>query len=243
MIIDGGRALVVDPGDAGAVQRACAAAGLDLAGILVTHHHHDHVGGIAELCAQRALPVWGPATENIPHRTHAVRDGDTVHVPGIALEFEVIDVPGHTLGHVAYYAEPAGADPLLLCGDTLFAAGCGRLFEGTPQQMYASLQRLAALPDSTRVYCTHEYTLSNLQFAARVEPGNAELRSWTEECTRQREAGEPTLPSSIGRERQVNPFLRVDEPEVRASLRTQRGRVPHDSVDAFASLRQWKDGS
>ncbi|OIQ88263.1 hydroxyacylglutathione hydrolase [mine drainage metagenome] len=243
MIVDGGLALVVDPGDAAVVQRACAAAELDLAGILVTHHHHDHVGGIAALCAQRALPVWAPAAEDIAHRTHAVRDGETVRVPGFALEFRVIEVPGHTLGHVAYYAEPAGADPVLLCGDTLFAAGCGRLFEGTPQQMYASLQRLAALPEATRVYCAHEYTLSNLQFAARVEPGNAELRSWTAACMRRREAGEPTLPSSIGQERRVNPFLRVDEPEVRASLLTQRGRVPRDSVDAFAALRQWKDES
>ena len=243
MIIDGGRALVVDPGDAGAVQRACAAAGLDLAGILVTHHHHDHVGGIAELCAQRALPVWGPATENIPHRTHAVRDGDTVHVPGIALEFEVIDVPGHTLGHVAYYAEPAGADPLLLCGDTLFAAGCGRLFEGTPQQMYASLQRLAALPDSTRVYCTHEYTLSNLQFARRVDPANADLESYLQWCEKRREQNLPTLPSSLQRELLVNPFLRSDQAAIREQLREHFGRPAADRVEAFAMLRQWKNES
>ena len=241
MIVDAGAALVVDPGDAAPVLRACAANDLDLAGILVTHHHHDHVGGIAELCAQRALPVWGPADEDIPQRTHAVRDGDEVRVPGIGLEFRVIAVPGHTLGHVAYYAEPAGAAPLLLCGDTLFAAGCGRLFEGTPQQMHASLQRLAALPDATQVYCAHEYTLSNLQFAAQVEPGNAELRAWTAACVRRREAGQPTLPSSIGQERRVNPFLRVDAPEVRASLQAHSGRAARDSVDAFASLRQWKN--
>ncbi len=241
MIVDARHALVVDPGDAATVLQACAARNLDLAGILVTHHHHDHVGGIAALCAERALPVWGPADEDIPQRTHAVRGGDAVRVPGIGLEFRVIAVPGHTLGHVAYYAEPAGSDPLLLCGDTLFGAGCGRLFEGTPQQMYASLQKLAALPDATQVFCAHEYTLSNLQFAARVEPGNAELRAWTAACVRRREAGQPTLPGSIGQERRVNPFLRVDAAEVRASLQAQSGRAARDSADAFALLRQWKD--
>ena len=241
MIVDGRHALVVDPGDAAPVLQACAARDLDLAGILVTHHHHDHVGGIAELCAGRTLPVWGPADEAIPQRSHAAHDGQTLRIAGIGTEFRVIAVPGHTLGHLAYYAEPAGADPVLLCGDTLFAAGCGRLFEGTPEQMYSSLQRLAALPDATQVYCAHEYTLSNLQFAARVDADHAELQAWTARCRARRDAGQPTLPSSIGVERRINPFLRVDQDAVRASLLAHTGRAPRNSIDAFASLRQWKD--
>ncbi len=241
MIVDGRSALVVDPGDAAPVSAACAAQGLDLCGILVTHHHHDHVGGIAGLCAGRAIPVWGPAREDIPGRTVALDDGARVQVPGIALAFTVLAVPGHTLGHIAYYAEPADADPLLLCGDTLFSAGCGRLFEGTPQHMHASLQRLAALPEATRVYCAHEYTLSNLQFAARVEPGNAALRRHAAWCAQRMDAQQPTLPSTIGTELRINPFLRVDAQEVRASLSGHCGRAPRDAVDAFALLRRWKD--
>ena len=241
MIVDGRSALVVDPGDAAPVWAACAAQDLDLCGILVTHHHHDHVGGIAALCARRAVPVWGPAGEDIPGRTVALDDGARVHVPGIALEFTVLAVPGHTRGHIAYYAEPADSAPVLLCGDTLFSAGCGRLFEGTAQQMHASLQRLAALPEATRVYCAHEYTMSNLQFAARVEPGSAALHDHAAWCARQRAAQLPTLPSTIGQELRINPFLRLDAPELRASLSGHCGRSPRDAVDAFALLRRWKD--
>ena len=238
MLHDGTQALVVDPGDAAPVAQALQTQGLQLAGILVTHHHADHVGGVDALRPLLHGPVWGPARERIPQPFVPLQDGDLVEVLG--LKFRVIDVPGHTAGHIAYAQEGEASAPLLFCGDTLFSGGCGRLFEGTPAQMHHSLSRLAALPADTRVCCTHEYTLSNLRFAAAVEPDNTALQAYTARCHTLREKGTPTLPSNIGLERQINPFLRCSEPAVVAAARAQ-GAGGDDAVTVLTTLREWKN--
>jgi hydroxyacylglutathione hydrolase len=239
----GERAVLVDPGEAPPVQRALDRRGLTLEMILVTHHHGDHVGGIAELVAGRAnqiaIPVPGPQAESskIPTLTRLLADGDTLDVLGTRAE--VIAVPGHTLGHIAFHFP---AEKLLFCGDTLFSAGCGRLFEGTPAQMLASLSRLAALPEDTAVYCAHEYTQSNLAFAQAVESGNRELADYRARVDACRQAGTPSLPSRIGVERAVNPFLRTALASVRSAVARHNGAELADQTAVFAALRAWKDG-
>jgi hydroxyacylglutathione hydrolase len=229
----------VDPGDAGPVQ-----AWLDshpdwrLTDILVTHHHPDHVGGVQQLKAKHGARVYGPAAENIPARDDALSDGQRIRV--LDHELAVIEVPGHTLGHIAYFHDDAQT-PWLLSGDTLFAAGCGRLFEGTATQMFASLQRLASLPAQTLVYCTHEYTLSNLRFAKAVEPDNQEIAERLEQVIRLREAKRITLPSHLRTEQATNPFLRSAEPTVVAAASRQVGRPLDTPETVFAALRAWKD--
>jgi hydroxyacylglutathione hydrolase len=235
---DGAQALVVDPGEAASVQAALDAQGLQLAGILVTHHHPDHVDGLAELRPRLRGPVYGPAREKIPPPFVPLVAGDVVSLMG--LSFEVLEVPGHTAGHIAYLHRPADAAPILFCGDTLFSAGCGRLFEGTPAQMYASLSQLAALPGETRVCCAHEYTLANLRFAAAVEPGNAAIAAHTAWCMDERAAGRATLPSTMTRERAINPFLRCSQPEVAASAQAH-GAASAEPLAVFAALRDWKN--
>lgn len=239
LLHDGVRAWVVDPGDAAPVRAALDARGLGLAGILVTHHHPDHVGGIDALRALLADGgrVHGPARERIPQPFVPHADGDVLDV--LDQRFEVIDVPGHTAGHVAYLQRDAAA-PLLFCGDTLFSAGCGRVFEGTSAQMAASLARLAALPPATRVCCTHEYTLANLRFATAVEPDNGALAAYRERCEALRAAGAPTLPSTIALELDINPFLRCSVPAVVAAAQAQ-GAQGHDAVSVFTALREWKN--
>lgn len=239
MLHDGHRAAVVDPGDAAPVIEALDRLGLQLSGILVTHHHADHVGGVNALRPRLQGPVWGPAREKIPEPFTPLAEGDSIEVLG--LRFSVLDVPGHTAGHIAYVQQAAEQAPLLFCGDTLFSAGCGRLFEGTAAQMNTSLAKLAALPSDTRVCCTHEYTLSNLRFAAAVEPGNSARAEYDAHCQALRGEGRSTLPSSIGLERRINPFLRCREPEVMASARAQ-GAAGDDEVSVFAALREWKNG-
>ena len=214
--------------------------GLALTAILTTHHHPDHVGGVAALLERFPVPVFGPGGEKIPGRTHVVGDGTAVQVPGLALSLTGLDVPGHTAGHIAYFGDVAGT-PSLFCGDTLFAGGCGRLFEGTPGQMWASLSKLAALPAATHVYCAHEYTLANLAFALAVEPGNAELRTRHAAEAAKRARGEPTVPSTLGAERATNPFLRAAVPAVRAAAERHAGRALPTDVEAFAELRAWKN--
>jgi hydroxyacylglutathione hydrolase len=239
MLHDGARAVVVDPGDAAPVREALDDLGLELAGILVTHHHADHVGGVDALRPRLQGPVWGPAHEKIPVPHVPLVEGDAIEVLG--LRFTVLDVPGHTAGHIAYVQSATGSEaPLLFCGDTLFSAGCGRLFEGTPAQMSASLAKFARLPASTRVCCTHEYTLSNLRFAAAVEPGNAARSAYDAHCQALRRDGLPTLPSSIGLELEINPFLRCTEPEVVAAAQAQ-GAAGDDAVSVLAALREWKN--
>jgi hydroxyacylglutathione hydrolase len=240
MLHDGRHAVVVDPGEAAPVVEALDAQHLELTAILVTHHHADHVGGIEALRKRLHGPVYGPRRERIPEPFTALDDGASVEVLG--LRFEVIDVPGHTSGHIAYFCA-AGTEPeapILFCGDTLFSGGCGRLFEGTPAQMHHSLTRLAALPGDTRVCCAHEYTLSNLKFAHVVEPVNADLSDYTRWCEAQRRSDLPTLPSSIACERLVNPFLRCREPAVVQSARAH-GADSGEPVAVLAALRQWKN--
>lgn len=239
MLHDGRQAVVVDPGESAPVVAALDARQLTLAAILVTHHHGDHVGGVDALRSRLHGPVYGPKRERIPQPYSPLIDGDSVDVLG--MRFEVIDVPGHTSGHIAYFSAATGADaPILFCGDTLFSGGCGRLFEGTPAEMHHSLSRLAALPGATRVCCAHEYTLSNLEFARAVEPVNADLAAYTTWCEAQRAKGLPTLPSSIARERQVNPFLRCDAPAVAKSARAH-GADSDEPVAVLTALRQWKN--
>jgi hydroxyacylglutathione hydrolase len=237
LLARGGSAAVVDPGDAGPVERALEEHGLRLDAILVTHHHADHVGGVATLKHRFTPTVYGPAYESIPARDRALSGGDTIEALGT--RFEVIDVPGHTAGHIAYYAASESA---LFCGDTLFACGCGRLFEGTPAQMHASLSALAALPGQTRVYCAHEYTLANIRFALAVEPGNAELQQRALDAEALRRRGEPTVPSTIALERATNPFLRCDAAEVRAAAARRKRGAETSPVTTFATLREWKNG-
>ncbi|MFG6456377.1 hydroxyacylglutathione hydrolase [Roseateles sp. BYS96W] len=243
-LLDNGReALVVDPGDAAPVVAALDARGLTLAGILLTHHHGDHVGGVNALRERLQGPVYGPAHEKMPEPVQRLRGGDAVELLGLRLA--VLDVPGHTAGHIAYFATVPGADPLLFCGDTLFSAGCGRLFEGTPAQMHASLQALAALPQQTRVCCAHEYTLANLRFAREVDPANAALAAYAGWCEAERAAGRPTLPGRVGTERLINPFLRCAEPALcDAARRHAPLKLPAvpSPVDVFATLREWKNG-
>jgi hydroxyacylglutathione hydrolase len=237
---DGRSAAVVDPGDAAPVFAWLARSGMTLRAIIATHHHADHVGGVTALCERYDVPVFGPARETIPRRTHALGDGDRIEVPGIGLPLGVFDIPGHTAGHIAFYA--TGSDPLLFCGDTLFAAGCGRLFEGTPEQMWSSLGKLAQLTPATRVYCGHEYTLANLRFAEAVEPDNADVRARTSREQVKRDRGEPTLPSTIGDELATNPFLRAGLTNVAAAATKRAGRPMNGAVDVFATLREWKNG-
>ena len=232
----GGNAVVVDPGDAVPVKRFLAERSLKLSAILITHHHADHVDGLAELARGRDIPVFGPAGERIAGLTHRLREGDTATLPGLNLSLRVVELPGHTLGHIGYLA-----DGMLFCGDTLFACGCGRLFEGTPAQMLASLDKLAALPPDTRVYCTHEYTLSNIRFARVVEPGNRQLAEREERESAKRAEDEPTLPSTIALEAATNPFVRCREPEVAAAAEARAGRALAGPVETFAVLREWKN--
>jgi len=230
------QAAAVDPGDAAPVLAWLARERLALSAILVTHHHPDHVGGIEALLAAHPVPVYGPRGEAIPGRTHAVVEGDRVALAGLGAAFTVLEVPGHTRGHIAYYRPGT-----LFCGDTLFACGCGRLFEGTAEQMHASLGKLAALPGDTRIYCAHEYTLANIRFARAVEPGNAALSQREARDRARREAGVPTLPSTLAEELATNPFLRCEDSAVAAAARARDAAVASDPIRVFAAIREWKN--
>ena len=233
---DSARAAVVDPGDAAPVIEYLEREGLELVAILNTHHHADHVGGNAALLRRWQVPVFGPRDERIADVSERVGDGDRITLPHFGIEFEVMEIPGHTRSHIAFFG-----DGRLFCGDTLFAVGCGRLFEGTPRQMHDSLTRLAGVPDSTLVHCGHEYTLSNIRFAKAVEPHNAALLELEQHAARQRERGEPTLPTRIGQEKATNPFLRVTEPQVVSAASSYKGARLDGAVEVLAALREWKN--
>lgn len=236
LVHDGQHAVVVDPGDAGPVLDHLARHGLELCAVLVTHHHPDHVGGLQSLLEHRQVPVFGPIHETIVGVSHPVGEGDTITLPGLELSFQVLEVPAHTVGHIAYFAPG-----VLFCGDTLFSAGCGRLFEGTAAQLQVALTRLAALDGDTRVYCTHEYTLSNLAFARVAEPDNPERDRYLAHCEALRAAGKPTLPTTIAQEKRINPFLRTEAPGVIAAVTTRTGERPATALDCLTALRSWKD--
>ena len=241
LIHDGTHAAVVDPGDAGAILEALAAHRLTLTAILLTHHHADHIGGVAQLVAAFGVPVFGPGGDGIDAVTTALGEGDQVDVPGLGLSLHVLDVPGHTRGHIAYVRTTPGAH-WLFCGDTLFGAGCGRLFEGTPAQMSASLDKLAALPGDTAVFCAHEYTMSNLRFAAAAEPGNADISARIAHDGARRARGEATIPTSVAVELATNPFLRYRQTAIVDHLCHLGKLVPGgDAVATFAALRDWKN--
>lgn len=238
LLHDERRALVVDPGDAQPVLEALQRLGVQLEAILVTHHHPDHTGGVDTLRKATGATVFGPARERLPEPLTRLGGGDQLQC--LELRFHVIDVPGHTAGHIAYYCADVAGAPLLFCGDTLFSGGCGRLFEGSPAQMLASLDTLAALPDATQVCCAHEYTLSNLRFACVVDPGNPTLARYMASAQALRSRQQPTLPSTILLERQINPFLRTRQTAVMQAAQGFDASA-NDEVRIFAALRQWKN--
>lgn len=230
-------AAVVDPGDEAPVLEALERDGLTLSAILITHHHGDHVGGVADLVAAfPGVQVLGPRDPRIRRLTRVVGEGDLVALPSFAEPLRVLEVPGHTSSHIAYLGGGA-----LFCGDTLFAGGCGRVFDGTFAQLSASLRRIAALPPETLIYCAHEYTLANLGFGQWVEPDSPALAEREREARRLRAAGLPTVPSRLDLELATNPFLRTGEPEVIAAAEGYAGRPLHGHAEVFTALRQWKD--
>jgi hydroxyacylglutathione hydrolase len=233
-------AAIVDPGDASPVISYLNSQQLQPIAILITHHHNDHTGGNLQLLERFDLPVYGPQHEKITTVNNPVREGDRIQLEPLGLAFDIIEVPGHTHGHIAYFAATQPRS-LLFCGDTLFSCGCGRIFEGTSQQMYAALRKLATLPDNTLVYCAHEYTLANIAFARAVEPGNDDLRKLEQRANQMRQQHLPTLPTDMATEKACNPFLRCQHPEVIRCAAQFAGRKLSDPVEVFAALREWKN--
>ena len=236
-IHDGQHCVLVDPGSAAEPLAFLKRQALKLAGILLTHHHHDHIGGVDEILARHPVPVIGPQDPRIPGLERRVVEGDTITFDQPALELAVLETPGHTSSHIVFHNAE-----MLLAGDTLFSVGCGRLFEGTPEQMQTSLDKLAPLPDRIRLYCAHEYTLDNCRFALQVEPENAELKQRAEQVKELREAGQITLPTTLGEERATNPFLRTRQPTVIAAAQQREPGTDNTPAAVFGVIRRWKDG-
>jgi len=229
-------AVIVDPSEHEPVLKFIKTEGLIPVAILITHHHWDHVGGIAGLISEYNLPVYAPKKEMVKGSTNLVAEGDIVNLPELNLDISVLDVPGHTAGAIAYYSER-----MLFSGDTLFTAGCGRLFEGSPEQMYRSLSKLKKLPDDTLVYCGHEYTVSNLQFAASVEKNNKIIQKRLNTAKQSRQQNLPTVPATLKIEKQTNPFLRCEEKSVIDAAILREGKKLTNSIEVFATIRRWKD--
>lgn len=233
---DRSRVAIVDPGEAAPVREVLHSHGLQPEAILVTHRHWDHVNGIQALLKDYDIPVYGPADEPVPERRNELRDGDRVSLPGLGLEFQVMAIPGHTLGHIAYHGHG-----ILLSGDTLFSGGCGRVFEGSPGQMLASLDRLAGLPDDSQLYCGHEYTLKNLAFCQAVEPENPYIADFQQRAQERLDQGRPSLPTTLEEERRFNVFLRCRETAVRESAERRAGHELNNAESVFSVIRDWKD--
>jgi hydroxyacylglutathione hydrolase len=230
------RCIIVDPGEATPVLDFLNMQQLTLSGILITHHHYDHTYGISGLTEKMQVPVFGPQNEAIPFKTHPVAEGHEIVIEDIPITIKVLDIPGHTLGHIAYVA-----NNYLFCGDTLFTAGCGKVFEGTPSQMYNSLSKLSNLPDNTLVYCGHEYTLNNLLFAQKVEPNNPDIAARLRHTKQFRAENLPTVPSTIELEKKTNPFLRCSQTSVIQAANDYAGKALQDPVGVFSTLREWKN--
>lgn len=240
IIHDAVHAAIVDPGDALPVISYLNSQQLQPVAILITHHHGDHTGGNLQLLKRFDLPVYGPLHEKIPTVNNPVREGDRIQLAPLALTLDVIEISGHTRGHVAYFAATQ-PNNLLFCGDTLFSCGCGRIFEGTPRQMYDALRKLTSLPDNTLVYCAHEYTLGNIAFARTVEPDNADLRKLEQRANQMRQQHLPTLPTDMATEKACNPFLRCQHSGIIRCVEQFTGRKLTDPVEVFAALREWKN--
>ena len=228
-------AVVVDPGDANVVKQYLTANQLTLSAILITHHHADHIGGLRELLSDK-IEVFGPVSQRIPHVTRALQDGEQLSLPELGLNLEVMEVPGHTREHIAYFDHDK-----LFCGDTMFSAGCGRLFEGTPEQMYRVFNRYRQLPPETKVYCTHEYTQDNIKFAESLLPDNAELKDFKNKINALRAAGKPSLPSTLAQEIRTNPYMLTSNKEMLTALTAITGTTPQNEIAAFAAIRKLKD--
>ena len=237
------QALVVDPGEAAPVIDFIEANDLTLCAVLITHHHFDHTGGVKALNQRYSPTVFGPVNEQIAAIDNRLSDGERIELLG--LEFSVLEIPGHTLDHIAYFSDSVtqntGNSAILFCGDTLFAGGCGRIFEGTPAMMKASLDKLTELPDNTQVFCAHEYTLDNLAFASAVEPGNVALQQRLKIDRQKRADNLPTVPSNLHTEKATNPFLRYQITEVISSAMQYKPAEHTDDVSVFATLREWKN--
>lgn len=237
-IHDGRHCVIIDPGEASGPLRFLRERGLELTGLLLTHHHADHIGGVNELRASHPAPAWGPADPRMPGDMHVVGEGDEVRIDAPDLDFSVIETPGHTCSHIAFHGNGT-----LFCGDTLFSAGCGRLFEGTPEQMQRSIDKLLALPDETRMYCAHEYTAANCTFARQVEPDNTALLDRCRQVDELRKNDRITLPSTIGEERSFNPFMRTREPGVIRAAVEREPDCTDSAVAVFGVIRRWKDAA
>jgi hydroxyacylglutathione hydrolase len=233
---DGRVCVLVDPGESGGALRFLRERGLELVGLLLTHHHHDHVGGVDAIRRRHPVPAWGPLDSRMPGDVQTVGDGDRVAIESLGLQFDVLETPGHTSSHIAFHGHG-----MLFCGDTLFSVGCGRVFEGDAEQMQASLDKLADLPDATQVYCAHEYTRANCRFARQVEPDNAALAERSEQVDRMRDDGLITLPSTLGDEKAFNPFLRTRKPEVQRAAAARDASAGSDPASVFGVIRAWKD--
>ncbi len=239
IIHDQTHAVVVDPGTASPVLKYLHSKNLQLIGILITHHHADHTQGIRDLLQSFDVPVYGPSNEVILDITHPLNEGDHIFLNELSLNLTILDTPGHTAGHIAYYANhPAN---MIFCGDTLFSCGCGKMFEGTAQQFYESLQKLSRLPDETLVYCTHEYTLNNIRFAKKIDPENSVLLSFEKKAHELQNRSFPTIPTTLALEKSINPFLRCDQPAIINSVQTHFQQIIVNPVKIFALLRQWKN--
>ena len=235
-IRDAHHAIVVDPGDAKPVIDYLAAEKLELLAVVITHHHADHIGGVKTLIASRKIPVYAPHDPRVPEATQRLAEGESIVLPHFGIQLTVLEVPGHTSSHIAYHG-----DGLLFCGDTMFAAGCGRLFEGTPAQMHDSLSKFMRLPDDTRVYCAHEYTLANIRFARAADPANSALADWEARAKAMREVDAPTVPTTIALERATNPFVRCSEQGVITSASQHAGKPLSDPVSVLGAIREWKN--